>query len=129
MTIIQKQQITRLRNMGKSYAVIAKELGRSANTVKSYCRRNGIQTSVQQMETCPECGLPLRHLPHKKQKRFCSDGCRLSWWAKHPEVMNRTAIYHFVCPICGDNFTAYGNAKRKYCSRACFGQSRRASHA
>jgi endogenous inhibitor of DNA gyrase (YacG/DUF329 family) len=35
------------------------------------------------------------------------------------------AVRHFTCPTCGNDFTSYGNAHRKYCSRACHGISRR----
>jgi hypothetical protein len=42
--------------------------------------------------------------------------------------MRRKAVYHFVCPVCDAAFDSYGNQHRKYCSRACFGAARRASH-
>lgn len=128
MTTTQKQQIEELRGKGETYAVIAETIGVSENTVKSYCRRNGIEVAKKKFETCPECGMPLMHIPHKRQKRFCSDKCRLAWWEKHPEGLNRKAIYHFVCLNCGTSFTAYGNSKRKYCSRSCASAARRASY-
>ena len=28
-----------------------------------------------------------------------------------------------TCPQCGTAFQAYGNAKRKFCSRSCYGQA------
>ena len=116
MQTYQKHQISVLRGKGATYASIAVELGLSENTVKSHCRRHGIVTGT---EVCPECGQRLVHLPKKKPKRFCSDKCRLAWWAKHPEAQNRKAVYKFICPRCEKAFTAYGNAKRKYCSGAC----------
>ena len=42
MTIIQKRQVAYLREKGESYAAIAAAIGASENTVKSYCRRNGL---------------------------------------------------------------------------------------
>lgn len=134
MTSTQKQQIEILRGKGKSYAAIAETLGISKNTVKSYCHRNNLNSAfaadpIQPMDgVCVNCGEPLTYTPGSKKKRFCSDKCRLDWWAAHPEAMKRKAVYHFVCPVCGTAFTAYGNAKRKYCSRACASSARRACH-
>lgn len=133
MTTAQKERIEYLRGKGDSYAAIAADLGMSENTVKSYCRRNNISVSINQelpvdTDACANCGIPLQHMRGSKQKRFCSDKCRMAWWKAHPEAVNRRALYHFVCPICGTEFESYGNARRRYCSRACFGQSRRACH-
>jgi endogenous inhibitor of DNA gyrase (YacG/DUF329 family) len=84
------------------------------NTIKTHCNRHGIKP-----DKCPQCDQILTHTPNKKRKRFCSNKCRSMWWAKNPEAMNRQAIYDFICPRCETPFTAYGNAKRKYCSIAC----------
>lgn len=132
MTTAQKQRIEYLCGRGDSYAAIADDLGISENTVKSYCRRNNIIVAIKQeqpvtTDTCANCGCPLTHMPGSKQKRFCSDKCRMAWWKAHPEAVNRKAVYRFVCPTCSTEFEAYGNAYRRYCSRACFGLSRRVS--
>lgn len=127
MNISQKNKINELRGKGETYAAIAIEIGVSGNTVKSFCRRNGVGVIKENFDVCPECGMSLMHLPHKRQKRFCSDNCRMAWWAKHPEALNKKAVYCFVCPNCGKEFTAYGNSKRKYCSRACTSKARRVS--
>lgn len=134
MNITQKQRIEYLRGKGGSYAAIAVALNISENTVKSYCRRNNIGAgviadhSIERAESCANCGKPLMHKLGSKKKRFCSGKCRLAWWAAHPEAVNRKALYSFVCPTCKVEFTAYGNIKRKYCSRACFGLARRVCH-
>ena len=134
MTIIQKRQVAHLREKGESYAAIAAVIGASENTVKSYCRRNGLgseavaqrkQASGKACGYCGYCGEPLHHTPGAKKKRFCSDHCRMRWWAKHPEAIHRKAIYHFTCPTCGNPFESYGIAHRQYCSRACYGLARR----
>jgi endogenous inhibitor of DNA gyrase (YacG/DUF329 family) len=130
MTKLQKEQIASRRKNGESYAKIAAALGMSGNTVKSYCRRR--KTSYPPImpaagDTCANCGKPLCHTPGKKQKRFCSDKCRMAWWTKHPEVLDRKAVYSFVCANCAKPFTAYGNANRKYCSRRCAAAHRKAS--
>jgi tRNA(Ile)-lysidine synthase TilS/MesJ len=116
MEIYHKHQINMLRGKGATYADIATKLGLSENTIKSHCRRNNISTSF---EVCAECGVQLVHLSHKKRKRFCSDNCRMAWWAKNPEARTRKAEYSFVCNQCQKPFTAYGNNKRKYCTTAC----------
>jgi len=105
-----------MRGNGATYAAIAAELGVPESTVTSHCRRKGITTTF---EVCPECGKRLVHLPKKKKKRFCSEKCRMAWWAKNPEAINKKAIYYFDCPQCGQSFSAYGNSKRKYCSQKC----------
>ena len=131
MNTAQKQRIEFLRGKGESYSSIAGDLGIPENTVKSYCRRNNISVAIKYeqptpTEFCANCGCPLRHTPGAKHKRFCSDECRMAWWKAHPEAVNRKSVYLFVCPTCGESFEAYGNANRKYCSRACFGTARKA---
>ena len=125
MTGTQKEQIARLRGKGKSYALIAADLGISESTVKSHCRRNNLGANYTQpaisADACEYCGKPLKHTPGAKRRRFCSDKCRMAWWNTHPEAVNKKAVYHFKCAACGAPFESYGNAKRKYCSRACFG--------
>ena len=131
MTIIQKRQVAYLREQGESYTAIAAATGASENTVKSYCRRNGLSSEALAQrkqasgDTCGYCGEPLHHTLGAKKKRFCSDHCRMRWWAKHPEAVKRIAIYHFTCPTCGKLFESYGNSHRQYCSRACYGLARR----
>ena len=132
MTTAQKERIEYLRSKGNSYAAIAADLGMSENTVKSYCRRNNIGIAIKQEQhsptaACANCGCPLAHTPGSKRKRFCSDKCRMAWWKAHPEAVDRKAVYRFLCPTCAELFEAYGNANRKYCSRACFGVARKAS--
>ena len=131
MTTAQKQRIEFLRGKGESYAAIADNLGISENTVKSHCRRYNIGVAIQQEQSvatnnCANCGCSLRYTPGAKQKRFCSDNCRMAWWNAHPEAVNRKAVYSFICPTCRESFETYGNANRKYCSRACFGVARKA---
>jgi len=130
MTTAQTKRLIYLRSKGESYAKIAATLGISENTVKSYSRRNNLgadyisEQITAESDICENCGRLLKHTRGAKRKRFCSDKCRLAWWNAHPEAVNRKAMYSFVCPTCGTKFEAYGNAKRKYCSRACFSAAR-----
>ena len=130
MTALQKKRIAYLRGKGDSYTRIAATLGISENTVKSFCRRNnlGKNQPIAIENACGNCGKPLVHTPGAKRKRFCTDKCRMAWWNAHPEAVNRKSVYHYQCLACGVSFVSYGNARRRYCSRACFGAARRASN-
>lgn len=128
MTDIQKTQIAKLRTAGQGYGSIARTLGLSQNTVKSFCRRNnihesGIEPSVAFMgETacCENCGREIRQMAKRKRKRFCCDKCRNEWWNKHLDQVKRKAVYEFKCPHCGRAFQIYGDKRRKYCSHECY---------
>lgn len=132
MTIQQREILKQLRIEGYSYSKIAKLMGISENTIKSFCRRNNLgaigmgNADQRNSSFCRQCGAPLIHTSGAKKKRFCSDKCRRKWWNAHPEVVQRKAIYTFTCDHCGITFESYGNKKRKYCSRACYGKSKAA---
>ena len=128
MTDTQKDRIRQMKADGFGYIKIARELGLSENTVKSFCRREGLN-AVADMEgppvdsvegTCLCCGAKVVQNPGRKIKRFCSDKCRNAWWNSHLDQVERKANYEFVCAYCKKPFTAYGNAGRKYCSHACY---------
>ena len=128
MTDLQKQNVVYLRGRGDKYASIADTLGISENTIKSYCRRKSLVFRPSDAhDVCVNCGHDLEHIPGKKKKRFCSDQCRMAWWNAHPDAVNRQSFYHFTCPTCGNEFESYGDANRKYCSRACFAVARRST--
>ncbi len=122
----QSKQIRTLRGEHKSYAAIASLLGLSENTVKSYCRRNGLTgVAVKPVLTgpvrqCLYCGADVAQTPKKKEKKFCSSFCRNKWWNSHLGEVKRKAYYDFVCPHCKKPFTKYGNKAQKYCSHACY---------
>ncbi|MCM1232943.1 MAG: RNA polymerase subunit sigma-70 [Ruminococcus flavefaciens] len=123
MTSEEKKKIEHLQSQGLGYKRIASTLGLSVNGVKSFCRRHPAKPSAEGI--CPVCGAPVVQTPHRKQKKFCSDKCRMVWWKAHPELLNRKAIYHLVCAYCGQPFDSYGNNRRKYCSRRCYDNARR----
>ncbi len=121
MTDGQKMQIKELRAKGVGYTRISKILQLSVNTVRSYCRRNKLTTKQpSNLHYCKCCGMPVEQNPGRKEKLFCSDKCRNNWWNAHQDQVNRKAIYTFTCLHCKKSFTAYGNAKRKYCCNACY---------
>lgn len=129
MTDNQKTQIIKLRAAGNGYGKIAQALGISSNTVKSFCRRNGVAgiraaKQAERQNCCPQCGKKLIQAEKQKPRRFCSDQCRQAWWNAHPEMVKQKAVYSFVCLTCGKPFTVYGNSHRKYCSHQCYVQAR-----
>lgn len=115
MTEETKQAITNMREAGKGYATISKELGISVNTVKSFCRRAKVVEHI-----CPSCGKVVKQTPGRKEKKFCDYSCRMKWWKEHPDGLNRKANYSQNCACCGSKFIAYGNNHRKYCSHSCY---------
>ena len=120
MTQDKIMKITELQNAGAGYKRISALMGIPTNTVKSYCRRHPIGKLV----ACQYCGSPIKQMPHKKTKRFCSDTCRMAWWKEHPEQVQRK-VYHLTCVWCGKPFVSIGSSKRQYCSRACYADARR----
>ena len=120
MTDQQKDQIQSMRRQGLSYVKIGQALGISDNTVRSFCRRNRLGEPVKHTIPCQYCGKPVKIVSKQKPRKFCSDRCRAAWWNGHREAVNRRAFYNFICAHCGREFTAYGNAHRKYCSHKCY---------
>jgi len=52
----------------------------------------------------------------------------MGYWASHSEELDKQAYYDYKCQECGEPFRAYGCAKRKYCSRHCYGLAKRRHH-
>lgn len=82
MRVKEKKQSKELREQGLSYREIANQLGMNLSTVKAHCLRHNIKS-----HRCLQCGEVVVQNPHKKEKKFCSDKCRMKWWnhqyAKH----------------------------------------------
>ena len=128
MTEDQEKQITNLRNAGLGYTAIASRLGFTTMSVRAFCKTHGLmgrRSHAPGMRNtapghCKTCGKELNHTTGKKKKQFCSDRCRMDWWNAHPDQEKRKAYYTFTCAFCGDEFTSYGNANRKYCCHECY---------
>lgn len=125
MTDAQKIKIKNLRAEGFGYKRIAELVGISENTIKTFCRRNGLggkATTEKQSNkhVCLCCGVEVKQNPGRKEKKFCSDKCRNKWWNTHLDRVKRKAMYEYECPKCKKKFTAYGNSHRKYCSHECY---------
>ncbi len=121
MTNEQKDKITTMRHQNYGYMKIAQLLELSDNTVRSYCRRNGLDTgTMSNTNACKECGKSIKITGARKPKKFCSDECRTRWWNSHIDSVDKKAMYHFTCINCRKPFSAYGNKSRKYCSHNCY---------
>lgn len=108
--------IEKLRQEGYSYKEISESLRVSINTVKSYCRRNGLTGNTKKKKhICLNCGCEI-----DEKKKFCSPTCRQTWWNNHLDKVHRKAYYSFTCKYCHKPFNAYGNKNRKYCSHECY---------
>ena len=127
MTNEQRMIVSSLRAEGMGYGAIARKVGISENTVKSFCRRNAQQTEMAQSAVsntaehkCLCCGVPVEQNAGRKEKKFCSDKCRNRWWNSHLDKVDRRAIREVTCANCGKTFSVYGRAVRKYCCHECY---------
>ena len=126
MTHSQKARISQMRLGGESYATIGDALGLSRNTVKSFCLRNlrpeplEVQAAPALTGTCAQCSTGFVLCPGHRQRRFCSDRCRMTWWNAHRELLRSTARVEYTCVCCGKHFMGYEWQRRKYCSHACY---------
>ena len=132
MTDTERNQIVRLRGEGFSYIKIATVLSLNENTVKSFCKRRGLgglasatkEPTLGEEHKCQYCGLPIRQMEGRKEKKFCSDTCRMAWWNSHRDKVNHRIVRQLECPCCNKTFTVYGNGQRKYCSHTCYVKDR-----
>ena len=126
MTEKEKAAVAEYRRSGCGYKKISQLTGVNENTVKTWCRRNGLTgvAANTSEDTCKCCGAPIEQTPKKKKRVFCSDRCRNKWWNSHLDLVKRRAHYEFTCASCGKTFTVYGNANRKYCSHNCYIEDR-----
>ena len=116
MTNDQKQQIQHLRQMGLGYTKIAKEINLTVNTVKSFCYRNPLNETLETKSCCKQCGKPVEQNIKRREKKFCSNACRIKWWTcHHNELQHHKTL---ICVHCGKSF--YGKPNRKYCSHRCY---------
>ena len=134
MTNEQKEAIRECRENGFGYKKTSRITGVCENTVKTFCRRNGLggnarkdgarKTDVMLEKNCKCCGKSITQYPGRREKKFCSDTCRNKWWNSHLDQAERKAMDEYRCPVCGQAFRAYGTRNRKYCSHACYIRAR-----
>ena len=125
MTITEKKQLIELKDAGLGYKRIAACTGLPIGTVKTFFRRQ-VARDASIGPVCQQCGGPIEAGRVKRERKFCSDQCRMRWWSAHPEQMNRRSGRKLICPWCKKVFIVYGEKKRVYCSRECYSAARKA---
>ena len=116
--MITKQElltILSLRGKGLSFAQIGSRLDIPANTVKSICRRES-----DRKKRCRNCRNAITQNREGRPRAFCCDRCRVIWWKKNPDKVNRKAYYRLTCKGCGRCFESYGHKERLYCTHKCY---------
>ena len=86
MSTRQKQKIREMRSKGMGFKKIGDEIGATTDSVKGYCRRNGmagfgwarpIDVNVQEERVrCRCCGRLIRRNELGRKRKFCSDACK-----------------------------------------------------
>ena len=76
MTKSQKNSVDEMLAVGISIPKIAAFLHVSQNSIKSYLQRK------HPNDVCLNCGTPVLQVPHRKQKKFCCDACRMHYWKR-----------------------------------------------
>ena len=129
MTKEEKMAIIDMRQAGRSYGEMARELDMPVNTIKAFCHRYEIKKievkealpkKKPRPETCKKCGEPLVQNKEGRMRKFCSPECRKQWWKENDDQYDRKAYYKVVCHECGKVFDSYGNKTRKFCSHPCY---------
>lgn len=117
----KKEEIIKLRKQGLGYKTIARQLGLNLNSVKSFCRSQGLTSKViKQKLRCKQCKKELIQIPKMKTRKFCCKACREYWWNHHRDEISPKVKLTIICQGCGQEFDAYEKAHRKYCSHECF---------
>ncbi len=122
MRLQDRIAIQNLRLEGYRPAKIAATLGLPASTVRSHIARH---PDIPGTKVCQNCGKLMMQPKGRREKKFCSDACRMAWWNSHPEAVKKKAYYQLECKCCGKEFESYGNQNRKYCCRRCYLAARR----
>lgn len=125
MNDTEEKRLISLRKQGLGYKKIAQAIGVSVNTVKTYCRRHAIGKDTIADERlkdhrCLECGKKVLQVKGKREKKFCSDECRMKWWNSHRGLVHHRNLHEIECPGCHKLFTVAGKSRRKYCCHECY---------
>lgn len=82
MTDKQKNQIAKYREEGYGYNQISKMMDLSLESIKTYCRRHGLNGVAAERRAsgehaCLNCSITIIQNPSRKEKKFCSDRWRI----------------------------------------------------
>lgn len=94
-----------LRAENYTYACIGRALSMSTDTVKSVCRRYGFvpregeqkknvnkAASITRAARCKFCDSILRNPWNRRNKIFCSNKCRYTWWNLERRVPSHDSV-------------------------------------
>lgn len=132
--MLDKNRILELRDLGLTTKEIADELKLSVNTVKSIIRRTNndepivVEVPKHKEGTCLYCGSELNIGDSHREKKFCSDKCRMAYWNDHRSELKSTTLIDFTCKHCGKTFKAQRTSKRIYCGKVCMALAQRSSN-
>jgi endogenous inhibitor of DNA gyrase (YacG/DUF329 family) len=132
MTDEQRQKIKILRYQGFGYKKIANDVGLSRDSVRGYCRRNGLDGCGTELVAeyhkvmkeefisilCLNCGSEIKQTSLGRKKKYCSMSCKQEW-----ERIHRRS-YTLICEYCGKEFKSLGVNGRKFCSQDCYQRDR-----
>ncbi len=133
----EKQYIVKQRALGKSFVQIGRELGRGESSVRYVFNHimdeetkadeviptAFLGTGTSGTPKCRYCGRDFKRPAMGSKQLFCSARCRNAWGNEQ----KRRTPYSRVCEQCGREFTAFGNPHKRFCSRKCFADSRKAA--
>ena len=88
MRLQDKIAINNMRLEGHSPSVIAAKLDLPPGTVRSHIHRNPV---ISGTKVCKNCGKLLVQPKGRREKKFCSDSCRMAWWNSHQGDVSRKA--------------------------------------
>ncbi|AVP55283.1 hypothetical protein K144313037_17600 [Clostridium tetani] len=128
MTDEQKERIKHMRQQGIGYKKIANEIGLSRDSVRGYCRRNGLdglgeeiamQHKILMQEEfiyvlCLQCGKEIKQNATGRKRKYCSMECKRVWDKAHRKA------FDLECAYCVKKFKSLGIKHLKYCSRDCY---------
>lgn len=119
MTEQEKQEIVKLRSVGFGYGKISQILNISKSTISSFCKSLDTKSSY-----CLMCNSKLKQTKGHRQRKFCSDKCRLEYWKLHKKEINRKPNHTVECFYCHKKFITFKSLNRKFCSWDCFSKNR-----
>ncbi len=132
MTDELRQKIKSLRYQGLGYKQIANTTGLSRDTIRGYCKRNGLHGIAAGLKKeyhkvmeeefifilCLNCGKEINQNPIGPRKKYCSMACKREWEKIHK------IKYTLTCEYCGKEFKSLGTRHRKYCDHNCYTRDR-----
>ncbi len=119
MNDFEKKRIVELKDAGRGYGYIAKELGLSKSTISSFLK------SLDNNSICRCCGKKYIQPTGVRTKLFCSDSCRYKYRRLQNKGKSLKTDFEVECLCCHKKFYSYRSLKRKFCSRACYDSFRK----